>query len=109
MAGKMWSNLAKPVIRENYNKYKRELSEYEIILFEHLAGDVLAELGYKIDYENERNKIELSSKDVEIFDSENKRLKDTILKDTNSTDLKRRLGQKKLLDEIKTRSLLAVF
>jgi hypothetical protein len=109
MAGKMWSNLAKPVISENYNKYKRELSRKEIILFEHMAGDTLTKLGYKLDYNNERNGIKLSPSDIKSFNSENEKFKKMVLNTASITDLKRRQGQKKLIEEIKARSLVAVF
>ena len=46
-SGKMWSNLTKPVMRDNTKKYLRELSSDDIAIFESVAGDTLEKLGYQ--------------------------------------------------------------
>lgn len=46
MSGKMWSNLTKPLLRDNTKKYLKELSYDDLVIFESVAGDTLAKLGY---------------------------------------------------------------
>ena len=45
-SGEMWKNVAKPVIKNNFNKYLSELTDVEIDIFECIAGDTLNKLGY---------------------------------------------------------------
>lgn len=45
-SGKMWSNLTKPLMRDNTKKYLRELSEDDLTIFESVAGNTLEKLGY---------------------------------------------------------------
>lgn len=46
-SGKMWSNLTKPVMSDNTNKFLRELSHEDLVIFESVAGDTLEKLGYQ--------------------------------------------------------------
>jgi hypothetical protein len=41
-----WENTAKPVMRDNAEKFRQQLSAQEILLFEAIAGNELHELGY---------------------------------------------------------------
>ncbi|MDA8432380.1 MAG: sulfotransferase [Nitrospiraceae bacterium] len=41
-----WKNTSMPVMRDNAGKYRRLLSEKEVLLFETVAGEELKELGY---------------------------------------------------------------
>ena len=45
-SGKMWSNLTKPLMRNNSKKYLSELSHDDLVIFESVAGDTLGKLGY---------------------------------------------------------------
>lgn len=49
-SGVMWENVEKPVISNNYNKYKKELSATDIHLFEQVAGETLEKLGYSFSF-----------------------------------------------------------
>ena len=104
----MWSNLIKPVIHTNYNKYKHELTKEEIILFEHISGNILVNLGYKLDFQKEKDSINLTPADLYRFNNENEKLKQEVLRIADKTDLKRRSGQKKLIEQIKVRGLITV-
>ncbi|MDD2366998.1 MAG: sulfotransferase [Desulfuromonadaceae bacterium] len=44
-----WENTSKPVIRENSNKYRRQLTPHEILQFETIAFREMQELGYQPD------------------------------------------------------------
>jgi len=48
-SGVMWENVEKPVIADNFNKFKKELSPDDIQIFKQVAVDTLEKLGfYKI-------------------------------------------------------------
>lgn len=46
-SGKMWSNLTKPLMRNNSQKYLKELSQEDLVIFESVAGNTLEKLGYQ--------------------------------------------------------------
>jgi hypothetical protein len=46
-----WANTASPVQRDKAGKYRKTLNEREIRLVEDAAGEVMAQLGYKLDFE----------------------------------------------------------
>lgn len=48
---KQHSNLAKPINSSSHNRWKKELSDYEIFHFEKIAGKQLVQLGYNLNYE----------------------------------------------------------
>lgn len=45
-----WKNVASPIIANNSNKYRNELSAKEICLIERVTGDLMLYLGYQPDY-----------------------------------------------------------
>lgn len=48
VAGKMWANVTKPILKDNTKKFLRELSSEDIAIFESVAGDLLQQLGYSL-------------------------------------------------------------
>lgn len=46
-SGEMWSNLVRPVMKNNTRKFESELSYDDILIFESVAGDLLKELNYE--------------------------------------------------------------
>jgi hypothetical protein len=100
-SGKMWMNLTKPIINNNYGKFLTELSDEELEIFELVAGDVLHKLDYKT-ITLRTNTGKLSPGWINKYDLENKMLKDEINKN-NQQDLAKRHDQIKHLDRIKSR------
>ena len=47
---KSWQNASSPIISDNKNKYRRKLSKYEIQLIEGVAGGVMNQFGYELDF-----------------------------------------------------------
>ena len=47
VAGKMWANVTKPILKDNTKKFLRELSSEDIAIFESVAGDLLQQLDPK--------------------------------------------------------------
>lgn len=50
-----WQNVGQPVLKRNAGKYMGELSVREIALIESVAGNVMAEFGYKTQTESEEH------------------------------------------------------
>ncbi|TLX73471.1 sulfotransferase [Labilibacter sediminis] len=100
-AGEMWGNVAKPVMNNNFNKYRKQLSREEILIFEHAAGDVLKELGYKLDYPEIASTYLLSEKQIAQFDKENDKLKEAAKQSIDPEGQERRKMQDSLLQSIK--------
>lgn len=45
-----WKNLARPVMSDNFNKYRKELSKRQIVAVERMVGPLMDRLGYKRDF-----------------------------------------------------------
>ncbi|GIV34462.1 MAG: sulfotransferase [Chitinophagales bacterium] len=46
LAGRMWENVSRPIIKNNTGKYHDRLTNEEVAIFEGEAGDMLLRLGY---------------------------------------------------------------
>ena len=102
-AGEMWSNLSKPVMNNNYNKYRQQLNSDEIQLFEHIAGSVLSELGYQLDYP--QNNTLLNAVQIAAFDEENRQMKQIAQSSMDPDGQKKRHQQNELLKHLKAKDL----
>lgn len=47
---KSWENHTRPIIRDNFGKYRKALAEREIRWVEQAAGEVMQQLGYTLDF-----------------------------------------------------------
>lgn len=99
-SGVMWENVAKPVIKNNYNKYKSELSETDINIFESVAGDTLKKLGYEV---SNNPKIIINQQDIEEYTKQNELMKQQILNSIPKEDILKRKPQSELIKNIKDR------
>jgi hypothetical protein len=103
IAGKMWANVAKPILKGNSNKYKKELSELEVGIFEKQAGKMLEKLTYKLEKTRIINGREFTSTEIESFETENKSLKEEAQISGDPEGIRLRKGQELLLTEIQLR------
>lgn len=99
----LWSNVVKPVMKDNTNKFLREMSSEDIRVFELVAGDVLDALGYKRFQTKVGETKDFTEAEIKAFDAENQRLKQEVLSKVDPEDLKRRDQQASLIKEIKER------
>ncbi len=106
VAGKMWDNVSKPIIKNNTNKYKSSLSELDIGIFEKQAGEVLNKLGYCLEATGIVNGIPFSNEQLREFDQENKLLKEKARRFADPEGMKLRERQESLLNEIQARTLI---
>jgi len=102
-SSKLWSNVTNPVMSNNCGKYKAEMPEDDIRIFESVAGDVLDKLGYKRDLIQKGNEIKFTDSDIELFNKLNKLKKSEITTIVDMHDIKRRERQSLLISEIKSR------
>ena len=103
----LWGNVTNPILNNNSKKYKKEMSEDDLRIFESVAGHILDQLGYERDIIAAGKEIEFVNDDIEKFNAENKRQKLAQLLNVNEADKERRQRQSRLLEEIKSRKAAA--
>lgn len=100
-AGKMWSNVAKPILKGNTRKFLTEMTAKDIALFESVAGDTLRKLGYETYAPSSALRSSFSDAELERFRQENQSLKLAFNRAADPADLERRRPQDRLLERIK--------
>ncbi|MGD9329505.1 MAG: hypothetical protein PVH48_11100, partial [Cyclobacteriaceae bacterium] len=96
----MWHNLSKPLMKNNFNKYKKELQSEDIELFEKVAGRLLTEYGYKLENQSNNKPYKFSADQIKSFDAVNESMKEAIFKTAEKKDLRKRYEQEKLIQRI---------
>jgi hypothetical protein len=99
-SGQMWHNLSKPLMKNNFNKYKKELQPEDIDLFEKVAGRLLTEYGYELENRSNEKPYKFSPAQIKSFDVMNDALKEAILKTAKKQDLRKRYEQEELIRRI---------
>lgn len=99
-SGEMWSNLVKPVMKDNTRKFLRELSETDIALFETVAGDTLETLGYEL-CSSPAQRIWPDAATVAAFTAENQRLKAEARQKATASDIEKRAAQDAFIASLK--------
>lgn len=99
-AGEMWANVVKPVLSDNKEKFRSQMSEDELYIFESVAGDQLQKLGYALVTKGDRS---FSKDEIKAFSEENKKLKGEARARTSKDDLAKREPQEKLVESIRLR------
>lgn len=102
LSGAMWQNVEKPVISNNFNKFKTELKSEDILLFEQVAGETLEKLGYSccFPYNGDHT---FSSEEIKLFSDLNKKLKQEAQLQQKPEDLVKRKDQIEFLQNINAR------
>ena len=93
-SGRLWENLSKPLIRNNKEKFKKELSEKELLIFESINNNILTKLGY--DLENNISKLDISFTPNQLnnFKGLNEELKSLIMSNNNLAEIELREKQR---------------
>lgn len=99
-AGEMWANVVKPVLKDNKEKFRSQMTEEDLLVFESVAGDVLKELGYSLVTTGDKN---FSVEEITRFNEENKRLKSEARARTSKEDLAKREPQEKHIESVCSR------
>ena len=101
VAGKMWANVTKPILKDNTKKFLRELSSEDIAIFESVAGDLLQQLGYSLYTPLDLLKGSFSDEEIVFYKHENIRLKNVFIQQADPADLAKRRPQDELINRIK--------
>jgi len=107
-SGEMWSNLIRPIMPNNFNKYKKGLTRDEIELFELLAGSILTEYGYQLEYPVPDQDLIFTSEDIRQFDLENQRLKEKFIRMASPLDIVKREAQNNFLLKLFERKSISI-
>ena len=79
-SGGLWRNLSKPLIRNNKNKYKSELSTNEILIFESINKKELQKLEYELVNSDSKLFSSFTSGEINKFNLINSYLKKRLMK-----------------------------
>lgn len=99
LSGEMWQNVEKPLISNNFNKFKKELKPEDILMFEQVAGDTLEKLGYPRIFPINSQHF-FSSEEIKLYAELNKKLKQEARLQQKPEDLEKRKNQELLLQGI---------
>ena len=98
LSGKLWQNLSKPLIKNNSEKYKRELSLDEIKIFESINSKILESLGYKNINSAENLIKDFSNEKIKSYEKINIKLKEESRLKNSTLEMKLRKRQKSILN-----------
>lgn len=104
----LWGNVTKPIMKQNTQKFLKQATDEEIMIFELVAGDVLDELGYERFKIASHSDVAFSKKALDQFAQINQSRKQEKRQEMDPEDLKRRDRQANLLQEIKDRKFIKV-
>lgn len=103
-SSELWGNVTSPILKNNSKKYKKEMSEDDVRIFESVAGGVLDCLGYERDHILRGEELKFDTDEIDSFNEKNKKQKMENMKKVDESDKQRRERQAKLLEEIKSRA-----
>jgi hypothetical protein len=103
-AGKMWENVRKPVMVTNSNKFLKQLSEEDVLIFESVAGDVLERHGYTPYFSREKWIKHFSNEQIAEFTKANEVMKAEATRNFDPEGVRKREPQDSLVKNIKNRS-----
>ena len=98
----MWQNVVKPVLPDNHNKFLKELSLDDILIFEQVAGKTLEALGYTRQFPDTKNHV-FTDVEISAFEAINQKLKQEVRLKLKPEDLEKRRRQEQLLLSIRER------
>ena len=101
-SGEMWSNVTKPVIKDNCNKYLNGLTQEELFIFESVAHKPLISLGYELVNPLESLMGSFSERHIEVYGKINNQMKRNKM-DQLKLEVAKRQGQLDLIQEISDR------
>jgi len=99
-SGEMWQNLSKPLLKHNFDKYKKGLDAKEIDIFEKVAGNTLMKYGYTLENDLNNQNVGYTSAELKSFDIINEKLKNEVLKGALKKDLMKRYAQEQFINKI---------
>ena len=102
LSGVMWKNVEKPVLTNNHDKFKRELTPSDILLFEQVAGETLEKLDYSLTFPQNGLHV-FSSEEIKSFSELNTKLKHEARLQQKPEDMEKRKKLEEHLMNIQAR------
>lgn len=102
-AGKMWTNVTRPVMTRNYNKFIELLTPQDISIFESIAGTTLQHYGYKPYADSATYKAHFTDIEIATFDALNKQMKEEAMLKLDPEGRNKRKAQEAIVEKIKAR------
>jgi len=103
-SGEMWKNVTKPIMRNNSNKFIKEMSYNDILIFESIAANTLKKLNYQTQIVDRSDEKVFSNEDIDFFSAENERLKRIAQLKVKKEDLLKRERQQQFVKNMKVLS-----
>ncbi len=103
ISGQMWKNVVKPIMADNHDKFRKELDDEQLMIFERVAGKVLAQLGYKTYFLPDLLQQDFSAEELQRFKGEAETQYNKVIGNALPEELERRKPQEALLTRIKAR------
>ena len=100
-SGEMWSNLVRPVMKNNTRKFESELSYDDILIFESVAGNLLKELNYDCITDSSEWRT-FSTDEINEFAVVNDKMKKEA-RDKAPEDMTKRAAQDAFINSLKNR------
>lgn len=98
-AGKMWENLGKPIMKDNFKKFLSGIPDAQLLIFEQVAGNLLQKLGYDL-VTHAVPETGFTEEQYLNFEEKEKKLQQLSREQASPADLERRLPQELILQEI---------
>jgi hypothetical protein len=99
----LWENLTRPIIRDNSQKFLKDLSVEDIRIIEAVAGDCLDALGYARVCVQRDEEVLFGEDEIAAFHAKNQELIKRCEEAADAEDRARRQRQQGVLDNIRAR------
>ena len=107
-SGFMWKNVAVPIISNNFNKFEKEFSNKDLLLFEMIAGEMLHKLGYHTKFWPRIFNRNFTNDEIQEFNLLDRQLREEALINADEIELSKRKPQESILLKINSRNRIVV-
>jgi hypothetical protein len=103
-SGRMWRNVMNPIMPDNHDKFLRELTREQLVIFERVAGEMLQRLDYKPLFWPGVSGAPFTEEELTRFEAEGLQKRQEVLAKADPKELERRKPQEQLLQIIRERN-----
>lgn len=100
ISGQMWKNVVKPIMPDNHDKFKREFTNDQLVIFERVAGEVLDSLGYEAIFWPDVSREPFTAAELVSFQHAAGEEYSKVMHNAGQEELERRKPQEDLLQRI---------
>lgn len=106
-SGQMWKNVTNPIMADNHDKFRRQISGQQLVIFERIAGPMLDELGYQNMYWPDVPSSQFTVEEVRQFKTVAEQQYLAVIDAAEQGELDRRKPQELLMANIMARAPLS--